>query len=140
MSLIYHPCAKTEAPGAHRFGIGRTGRVDLNCRPSHVPPSRTAVVLFRPVPRGLPGTNVAGFPTGCTGRSTRTRRSPGWPSRRFGLDRAPVTRGDFLAFVTAQPGWRRSQVKRVFADADYLRDWADDLDPGEGEATCRWSM
>ncbi len=58
---------------------------------------------------------------------------PGLAIAAFQLDRAPVTRGDFLAFVTAQPGWRRSQVKRVFADADYLRDWADDLDPGEGK-------
>ena len=51
----------------------------------------------------------------------------------FQLDRTPVTHGDFLVFVTAQPGWRRSQVKRVFADTDYLRDWADDLDPGAGK-------
>ena len=58
---------------------------------------------------------------------------PGLPVAAFHLDRTPVTRGDFLAFVTARPDWRRSCVKRVFADADYLRDWAEDLDPGAGK-------
>jgi formylglycine-generating enzyme required for sulfatase activity len=48
----------------------------------------------------------------------------------FALDRLPVTRGEFLAFVRAQPGWRRSRVKPVFADRRYLADWAADLDAG----------
>ncbi len=51
----------------------------------------------------------------------------------FQLDRTPVTRGDFLEFVNERPDWRRSRVKRVFADADYLRDWVEDLDPGAGK-------
>ncbi len=52
------------------------------------------------------------------------------PLRAFYLDKFPVTRGAFLEFVRANPGWRRSQVKRIFADASYLKDWAGDLDPG----------
>jgi formylglycine-generating enzyme required for sulfatase activity len=48
----------------------------------------------------------------------------------FDLDVFPVSNGDFLKFVRAHPQWRRSQVKRLFADADYLRRWADDLEPG----------
>ena len=60
----------------------------------------------------------------------------------FRLDRDPVTRGDFLAFVRANPQWRRGAVRPLFADrASYLADWRADLDPssrsgeGAGDAT-----
>lgn len=49
----------------------------------------------------------------------------------FLLDRDPVTNGDYLAFVRSHPEWRRSRVKPLFADDDYLAHWAGDLDPGE---------
>ena len=50
----------------------------------------------------------------------------------FRLDRDPVTRGDFLAFVRANPQWRRGTVKPLFATpAGYLADWAGDLDAGD---------
>lgn len=49
---------------------------------------------------------------------------------RFLLDERPVTNGEFLAFVTAHPQWRRSQVSPLFADASYLEHWAGDLEPG----------
>ena len=52
------------------------------------------------------------------------------PVKAFALDILPVTNGDFLEFVRANPRWRRSQVKRIFADEAYLKDWAADLDPG----------
>src|SRR3954447_7009136 len=39
----------------------------------------------------------------------------------FYLDVLPVTNGDFLEFVRRNPRWRRSQVKRLFAEADYLK-------------------
>jgi formylglycine-generating enzyme required for sulfatase activity len=48
----------------------------------------------------------------------------------FLLDAQPVTNADFLAFVTAHPKWRRSQVSKLFADASYLDAWAGDLEPG----------
>lgn len=49
----------------------------------------------------------------------------------FRLDRDPVTRGEFLAFVRANPEWRRSQVRGVHADrATYLNDWTGDLEAG----------
>ena len=48
----------------------------------------------------------------------------------FCLDVYPVTNGDFLEFVRGNPRWRRSRVKRIFADESYLKSWADDFDPG----------
>jgi formylglycine-generating enzyme required for sulfatase activity len=48
----------------------------------------------------------------------------------FLLDERPVTNAEFLAFVTAVPKWRRSQVSRLFADSSYLDNWASDLDLG----------
>lgn len=55
----------------------------------------------------------------------------------FYLSRFAVTNGEFLDFVRANPEWRRSSVKRLFADAHYLSHWAGDLELGpaasEGE-------
>jgi formylglycine-generating enzyme required for sulfatase activity len=51
----------------------------------------------------------------------------------FELDRHQVTRGEFLDFVRANPQWRRSQVKRIFADEHYLADWPGDLDVGDAD-------
>jgi len=48
----------------------------------------------------------------------------------FRLDAWAVTNADFLAFVRAQPKWRKSQVKRLFADPNYLAHWRGDLAPG----------
>ncbi len=50
----------------------------------------------------------------------------------FLLDERPVTNAEFLAFVTANPKWRRSEVSRLFADSSYLENWAGDLEPGAG--------
>ena len=50
--------------------------------------------------------------------------------KAFLLDVLPVTNGDFLEFVRTNPKWRRSEVKRLFADQDYLKLWSSDLDPG----------
>src|SRR5690625_4185923 len=48
----------------------------------------------------------------------------------FYMDIHPVTNAEFLEFVTANPEWRRSQVKSVFAEDGYLKHWAGDLDLG----------
>jgi len=57
--------------------------------------------------------------------------APSVPVASFLLDERPVTNAEYLAFVTAVPKWRRSQVSRLFADASYLEGWSDDLTPGE---------
>lgn len=59
---------------------------------------------------------------------------PRVPVRSFRLDRDPATRGEYLAFLRANPAWRRSRVRAVFADrAAYLADWRGDLEPGDAD-------
>ncbi len=53
----------------------------------------------------------------------------------FLLDELPVTNAQFLAFVTLNPKWRRSEVSRLFADSSYLGNWTGDLDPGASAPT-----
>ena len=57
------------------------------------------------------------------------------PVKSFYLDALPVTVGDFLQFVRANPRWQRSRVKPIFADESYLRNWSGDLDPGTNLAS-----
>ena len=45
----------------------------------------------------------------------------------FQLERRPVTNEQFLAFVWAEPRWRRSRIRGLFADDSYLRHWDSDL-------------
>src|SRR5690348_3979494 len=52
------------------------------------------------------------------------------PVKAFYLDVLPVSNGDFLEFVRANPLWQRSRVKRIFADESYLKNWQGDLEPG----------
>jgi formylglycine-generating enzyme required for sulfatase activity len=49
----------------------------------------------------------------------------------FYLDAHLVTNEQYLTFVIDQPEWRRSRVPRLFADATYLENWAEDLSLGE---------
>ena len=83
----------------------------------------------------LPGTEMpaemAAIPEGiftplfvASGETNAVRVKP------FLLDRFPVTNEEFLNFVRAVPRWRRSQVKRLFADERYLSHWAGDLELG----------
>ncbi len=51
----------------------------------------------------------------------------------FEIDRYPVTRARFAAFLRAHPEWRRSRVPRALAGASYLANWSNDMDFG-GEA------
>lgn len=48
----------------------------------------------------------------------------------FEMDVRPVSHAEFLEFVRAHPQWRRSAVRRIHADATYLRNWAGDLELG----------
>ena len=54
----------------------------------------------------------------------------------FSMDKTPVTTKEFLEFVQTHPVWRRSNVKRIFAEDSYLEDWKSDLGvpPERGES------
>lgn len=45
----------------------------------------------------------------------------------FYLDETAVTNTQFLAFVKANPSWRKSNVSRLYADTNYLKHWTSDL-------------
>ncbi len=44
----------------------------------------------------------------------------------FQMDVYPVTNQEYLEFVKKYPKWKRSKVKKLFADDNYLRDWKSD--------------
>lgn len=48
----------------------------------------------------------------------------------FLLATRPVSNGEYLRFVVANPEWRRSRVPRIASDSSYLRHWSGDLTPG----------
>lgn len=46
--------------------------------------------------------------------------------RGFMMDVVPVTNRRFLEFVKRNPQWRRSQVKHIYAESNYLVNWMND--------------
>ena len=51
----------------------------------------------------------------------------------YALMRTPVTNGQFLAFVRANPEWQRDRVASVFAEQRYLSHWAGPLALGDAK-------
>ncbi|MEE9360994.1 MAG: formylglycine-generating enzyme family protein [Cellulophaga sp.] len=51
----------------------------------------------------------------------------------FQMDVYPVTNEDFLKFIKENPKWKRSSVKKIFADGSYLLGWKSDLVLGENQ-------
>ena len=47
------------------------------------------------------------------------------PVAAFRIDRVPVTNAAYLAFVRANPAWRRDRIKPLLADQQYLAHWRD---------------
>lgn len=45
----------------------------------------------------------------------------------FFMDPYPVTNAEYLAFVKQYPQWQKSAIKKIFADAAYLKHWRSDL-------------
>jgi formylglycine-generating enzyme required for sulfatase activity len=52
-----------------------------------------------------------------------------FPVASFSLDVRPVSRGDYAAFLEANPAWRPGQVSRQVADERYLASWATPRSP-----------
>lgn len=44
----------------------------------------------------------------------------------FQMDVYPVTNQQYIEFVKKYPKWKRSNVKKLFADGNYLKDWKSD--------------
>jgi formylglycine-generating enzyme required for sulfatase activity len=75
----------------------------------------------------------ATIPAGAYEPFLRLKAQEGGPAETvrlaaFRLEVEPVTNAEFLAFVTERPQWRRSHVKRLYADANYLSRWRGDLE------------
>lgn len=49
----------------------------------------------------------------------------------FAIDEAPVTNAEYLAFVKANPKWKKGSAARIFADESYLAHWAGPTELGE---------
>ncbi len=54
--------------------------------------------------------------------ATETEATP-VPVAAYWMRSEPVTNAEFLAFVTADPAWRRDRVPSVFAESRYLARW-----------------
>jgi len=52
----------------------------------------------------------------------------------FFMDIYPVTNEEFLTFVNKNPKWKRSRVKKLFADENYLHQWETDTTLGETQS------
>ena len=52
----------------------------------------------------------------------------------FYMDVYPVTNQEFLEFVKTNPKWKKSQIKRLFADGNYLVNWKSDTALGTSQA------
>ena len=77
-----------------------------------------AAATARPV---QPPAGMVAIPAGAYVPLLRTAKdAPQVAVAAFLLDERPVTNAEFLAFVTANPRWRRSQVSGLFADSSYL--------------------
>ncbi|PCJ95302.1 MAG: hypothetical protein COA50_08810 [Flavobacteriaceae bacterium] len=52
----------------------------------------------------------------------------------FYMDVYPVTNQEYIKFVKENLKWKRSSVKRLFADGNYLMDWKSDTELGTAQS------
>jgi len=96
-----------------------------NASGGRVPPTQPLTLNSHPLARLLP------IPAGRYVPLFRTSAdAPELDVATFLLEEHPVTNADYLAFVAANPKWRRSRISPLFADASYLDAWSGDLEPG----------
>jgi formylglycine-generating enzyme required for sulfatase activity len=85
-----------------------------------------ATTLHTPMAR-LPGGDYVPFFQASAGKGKVGIASVPIRIAAFRMDIFPVTNGQFLDFVRQHPEWRRSRIKSVFADGQYLAKWRSDL-------------
>lgn len=56
--------------------------------------------------------------------------SIGQPVESFWIDNAPVSNLNYLKFVKKNPKWKKSEIKSIFANKNYLNHWQSDLELG----------
>lgn len=47
----------------------------------------------------------------------------------FHMDQHAVTNEQYIQFLKRKPHWRKSKVRHIFADENYLKDWRNDTTP-----------
>lgn len=52
----------------------------------------------------------------------------------FDMDVYPVTNQEFLEFVKKYPKWKRSNIKKLFADNNYLINWKSDTELNDSQS------
>jgi len=90
---------------------------------------RTVVVVAVASLVGVTGAEAHESTTALVAAGVYRPLFPASPSQKeitvaaFRLDRTPVTNGQYLAFVSAHPEWRRDRVARALAEPNYLAKW-----------------
>ena len=91
----------------------------------------SACASAQPVAPFQAPSNMAAIPADIYEPAFRQPNEPASvPINAFLIDIYPVTNADFLEFVRARPEWSRTQVRRLFADDQYLVHWSSDLELG----------
>ena len=52
----------------------------------------------------------------------------------FKMDVYPVSNKLFLEFIKKKPKWKRSNIKKLFADKNYLINWKSDMELGDNQS------
>lgn len=93
-------------------------------------------VAAQPLPavlqkKAMTGVKMVRIPAGHFQPLYGSANTPRTPVAAFAIDRDPVTRGAYLAFVQQHPAWQRASINPLFADTKgYLSEWSDGGDPG----------
>lgn len=132
LALLLLPLSRPSRP-AEAAGVGASGTWEAGMpgAPATVSPmpGPDATGPVEPVPVSPPKAEMATIPSGSY---LPLYARDGRPAEvaAFHMDRRPVSRGELLDFLRANPEWRKSRIKPVLASESYLSAWKSDLDPG----------
>jgi len=89
-----------------------------------------AAALGAPLAAAADGPSMIALPAATYRAVTAKATEPAKAVAPYRLDRVPVTNAEFLAFVEANPSWRRDRAPAVVADDHYLAGWSGPLTLG----------